>query len=588
MHDGVLIQALLILAAVILVPHVERLKINAVIGYLAVGMAIGPYGFGVIHDPEGAIELAEIGIAFLLFTLGLELSIDRLKSMRRDIFGLGTAQVLGCAAAVAAGAWALGYPPATAMILGTALALSSTAVVIQMLSDQRELVTRFGRVAFAILLFQDIAVAPVLAMVPLVAEGGDLGPVVAAALVRAVVAVTAVVVVGRYLLPHLFNLASRTGRREVFVALVVFTALSTGFLTLHAGLSLALGAFLSGVVLAGSMYRHQIETDIEPFKGILLALFFMTIGMILDPQIIVTDAPAIGAVVVGLITVKAVIIAVLCRLFGIPLPMAIRLGLLLAAGGEFAFVIVGLALTNGLISTTTGQILIVSVAVTIALTPLLSVIGSRLQDRLEARATSKTDPMDQEAHGLFDHVVILGFGRVGRTIARLLTNLQVPYLALDMNQAVVAKYRAQGANVYYGNGDQIDVLRKAGLAAARLVVVTIDQPARVNRILSMLRHEYPDIDVIARAHDRAQAIELVEAGATRAVPETLEASLQLGRSILTTIGLPIEEIRQIIQRVREEGYQSVEPMAGDAAQPASAHPFSDFRPTHVQPDKANP
>ena len=562
MHDEVFLQVLLVLAAVIVVPLVERLRINAVVGFLLVGMVVGPHGAGMIHELDGAIELAEIGIVFLLFTLGLELSIDRLRAMRRDIFGLGTAQVLCCGVAIALAAWAVGFPPATAMVFGAALTMSSTAVVVQMLSDSGELVTRIGRVAFAVLLFQDIAVAPILAMVPLVGEGAGLGPVLGAALARAVVAVGAVILIGRYIIPPLFRMAARTGRREVFVAVVIFTALSTGYVTSEAGLSMALGAFLSGVVLAGQVFRHQIESDIEPFKGILLALFFMTIGMILDPRVVVDEALVILGIVAGLITTKAAIIIGLCRLFGFAASTAVRVGLLLSAGGEFAFVIVGLALAQGLVSSLIAQTLIAAVAMTMALTPLLAMAGRRVQRRLDRRAGTEADPLERESLGLADHVVILGFGRVGRIIARLLTSLQVPYLGLDMDHALVTAHREQGANVFYGNADRIEVLRKAGVGDARMVVVTVDQPQRVHRILSLLHHECPDVEVIVRAHDNVEARALEAAGATHAVPETLEASLQLGRSVLTTIGLPIDDVRQIIQQVRSEHYERLEPTAG--------------------------
>lgn len=562
MEVSVFLQALLVLAVVVVMPLVERLRINAVVGYLAVGMAIGPNGAGMIHDLDGAIELAEFGIVFLLFTLGLELSVDRLKAMRHDIFGLGTAQVLCCGAAVALAAWAIGFPPTTALVLGAALAMSSTAVVAQILTDEGEMVKRLGRVALAVLLFQDIAVAPILAMVPLVGEEAELGSVLGSALMRAVLGVGAVVLIGRYVTPHLFRLAARTRRREVFVALVIFTALGTGYLTSEAGLSMALGAFLSGVVLAGCVFRHQIEADIEPFKGILLGLFFMTIGMILSPGVLLQQGPIIAWLVVGLVTIKALIIFALCRLFKVGLSTAIRIALLLAAGGEFAFVIVGLALANGLLHSLAAQTMIATVAASMALTPVLAMVGRRTQQWLERRVANRTDLLGEESRGLVDHVVILGFGRVGQTVARLLKDLDVPYLALDLDHRAVAEHRAAGANVLYGNAAQIGVLRKAGIGRARMVVVTIDQPSRVSRILSMLRNEYPALEVIVRAHDNAQARALELAGATRAVPETLEASLQLGRSILTTIGLPIDDVRQIIQRVRSEHYERLEPTGG--------------------------
>ena len=558
MHHDYLLDALVILSAVIVTPLVQRVKISPVIGYLVFGAAIGPYGFRMIEETGGAFELAEIGIVFLLFTLGLELSLERLRAMRREIFELGASQVVICTFLIAAAAWALGVPAETALILGAALSLSSTAVVLQMLSDQGDMVARVGRVTFAILLFQDIAVAPILAMVPLLAEGGDVVALLGLALFRAVLAVAAIVVIGRFLTQPMFKLAARTGRREVFVALALLAALGTAWLTQQAGLSLALGAFLSGLVLAGTIYRHQIEAEIEPFRGILLAFFFMTVGMLIDPAVLINQAGLIIALVIGLIAIKALVIIPLCRVFGLGWPMAVRIGLLLAEGGEFAFVIVGLVLSRGLIESWLGQTLVAVVAMTMALTPILATVGRRLERRLNRRHDVTSDRLAAEAEDLADHVIILGFGRVGQTVATLLADLQIRHLALDLDPGRVATARRLGSLVFYGNATHYEVLKMAGIERAGAVVVTIDQPVRAQQIVAMLREHHPDLPVIVRAHDNTQATNLESAGATRAVPETLEASLQLGRAVLTTVGAPIDDVRQVIQRLRERHYERVD------------------------------
>ena len=558
MHHDYLLDALVILSAVIVTPLVQRVKISPVIGYLVFGAAIGPYGFAMIEETGGAFELAEIGIVFLLFTLGLELSLERLRAMRREIFELGASQVVICTFLIAAAAWTLGVPAETALILGAALSLSSTAVVLQMLSDQGDMVARVGRVTFAILLFQDIAVAPILAMVPLLAEGGDVVALLGLALFRAVLAVVAIVVIGRFLTQPMFKLAARTGRREVFVALALLAALGTAWLTQQAGLSLALGAFLSGLVLAGTIYRHQIEAEIEPFRGILLAFFFMTVGMLIDPAVLINQAGLIIALVIGLIAVKAMVIIPLCRVFGLGWPMAIRIGLLLAEGGEFAFVIVGLVMSRGLIESWLGQTLVVVVAMTMALTPILATVGRRLERHLNRRHDVTSDRLAAEAEDLSDHVIILGFGRVGQTVATLLADLQIRHLALDLDPGRVATARRLGSLVFYGNATHYEVLKMAGIERAGAVVVTIDQPVRAQQIVAMLREHHPDLPVIVRAHDNTQAANLESAGATRAVPETLEASLQLGRAVLTTVGAPIDDVRQVIQRLRDRHYERVD------------------------------
>ena len=567
MNDEIFLQVFAILGTIILIPLIEKLKVNAVIGYLLIGLLVGPNGIGVIDDLEGALALAEIGIVFLLFTLGLELSLDRLKSMRLEIFGIGAMQVGLSTLAIGSIAWLLGLPAGTALIIGAALAMSSTAVVIQMLQNQGDMLARVGRISFAILLFQDMAVAPVLAMVPLVAEGGNVLMLLGGALLRAIAAVTILFLFGRYVLQPLFRLAAGSGHREVFVALVLFSALGTGWLTHHAGLSMALGAFLSGLMLAGTVYRHQIETDIEPFKGILLGLFFMTVGMIIDPTVIIGQLPIILAFVVTLLVIKAAILLAVTRLFGTEWPRAVRVSLLLAEGGEFAFVILGLVLSRNLLPLDTVQIIIASVAVTMALTPLLAAVGKHLHEKMGRRPTT-ANTLGEEVRDLRDHVIILGFGRVGQTVARMLADLHVPHLALDMDPQRVANARRKGSMVFYGNADHWTVMTRAGIERARAVVVTIDQTNRSQKIVSLIRSHLPDLLVLVRAHDNKHARVLEQAGASRAVPEALEASLQLGRAVLTSVGMPIDDIRQQIDRIRREHYEPIDPYAGKTGHPA--------------------
>lgn len=548
-----------VLLAVALVPLVQCCRVSTVVGYVVAGAVIGPHGFALIDESHGAVGLAELGIVFLLFTLGLELSFERLRTMRRHIFGLGAAQVVVSATVIGAIAWWLGLTPAAAVIVGAALALSSTAVVLQVLNDQRDIIARPGRISFAVLLFQDLSVAPMLALIPLLAaHTGSIAVPMLAAVAKAVVAVAAIMALGRLVTQPLFRLAAKSGSREMFVALMLLVALGTGWLTYEAGLSMALGAFLAGLVLGGTIYRHQVEADIEPFKGILLGLFFMTVGMMIDPVMIVQRAGLIAVIVAAMLALKGGLAAGLCRGFGVGWPKALRIGLLLAAGGEFAFVILELALAEGMVPPVETQILIVAVAITMALTPTLGAAGKTLQRRFETRVADRHNGLHEEAADLNNHVIIAGFGRVGQTVGNLLARLHIPFIALDLDPGLVAAARRHGSTVFYGNADHLDVLLTAGVARARAVVITVDQPSMAESIVEMLRHHFPDLEILVRAHDFAQGLELERAGATHAVPELLEASLELGRDVLAAVGAPLDDVTRIIRQVREHHYDGLE------------------------------
>ena len=566
--EHLLLQAVVVLCvAVVVVPVFQRLRISPVLGYLVAGAAVGPHGLALIADAEGTLALAETGVVFLLFTLGLELSVERLRAMRRHIFGLGTAQVLSCAVVLATAAWMMGLEPASALVVGSALALSSTAVIIQTLREHGNLIARVGRVSFAVLLLQDMAVAPLLALIPLLAtDPGSLVPALAEALAKAVLAVTVIFAIGRWAMQPIFHYVSEHGSRETFVAMALLTALGIGLVTQQLGLSMALGAFLAGLTLAGTQYRHQVEVDIEPFRGILLGLFFMAIGMLVDPGLVSARAVEIAGIVVVLLAVKAAIVISLCRAFRMEWPLAVRVGLLLAGGGEFAFAILGLGLARGLLIEANVQTLIVAVALSMVLTPVLAQLGEHIAASIDRRTASRRNDLAIESADLANHVVIIGFGRVGQTIAKLLSELNVPHLALDLDAGRVSAARQKGSHVYYGDSSQLAVLQAAGVARAKSVVVTVNQPHLVERIVVLLRQNFPRLDILARAHDGPHSEALERAGASRAVPETLEASLQLGRAVLTTVGAPLDDVRRIIREVREQHYASIEEVVADTAE----------------------
>lgn len=568
---------IVLLTAVLIVPLFQRARLSAVLGYLAAGAIIGPYGLGVVESGPGTAVLAEFGVVFLLFTIGLELSIERLRAMRHHIFGLGTAQVVLSGAGIGAVAWwGFGLSPEMATVIGAALALSSTAVVLQVLSEQGDMLARIGRVGFSILLLQDIAVAPILALVPLLGmEGDGLALALGLAVVKAAAAVAVIVLIGRLALRPVFRLAARTGNREVFAALALLVALGTGWATHHFGLSMALGAFLAGLMLAGTEYRHQVEADIEPYRGILLGFFFMTVGMMIDPQLVIDRLGLIAALVLSILVFKGLVVWALCLAFRLSLPVALRAGLLLAGCGEFAFVILGLGIDEGVVLREVGQLLVVVVAATMIVTPFLAAAGRRLQARLEGDRLAATAALEQDAKGLRDHVVIAGFGRVGQTVARLLGEHEVPYVALDLDTGRVDAARARGLNVFFGNAAQPDVMRRAAVEHARAVVVTIDQPRAAERVVHVLRHHYPDLHILARAHDQEHSRGLMHAGASVIVPEALEASLQLGHAVLRSAGAPDEEIDRIIGQIRSQDYAALSDIVVAGGEPEADGPAGD-------------
>lgn len=559
------------LTAVIIVPVMQALKLNPVLGYLAAGALLGPHALELIQTSYETTQLAEVGVVFLLFTIGLELSVDKIKSMRRLILGVGLSQVVACALAIGSVCWMLGLSTGASITIGLALALSSTAVVMKVLGDTGQLAGRMGRVAFAVLLLQDIMVAPILTVVPLLADsGGNALATLGLALVKAAVAVTIILAAGRFLMTPIFHWVARSGNREVFVALTLLVALGTGFATYKAGLSMPLGAFLAGLLLAGSAFRHQVEADIEPYRGILLGFFFMTVGMQVNPGILINEAPVILAIVVGLIVLKGVINYAVMRAWGVEGPVALSAGLLLSEGGEFAFVVFALALVHGVMPEGVAQTLIAAVAITMALTPVLANAGRRLGHRWERRLSQQAhsgdgeDPLTEAADDLSDHVLICGYGRVGQAVGEMLTHEEVPFIALDMDPARIARARAHDKPVFYGNVLQEKVLHAAGIERARAVAITVDTAATAARIARAIREHFPELTIIARAHDLSNAEVLEQAGVDMAVPETLEASLQLGVAVLTECGRPPETLYGVVAKLREDHYATISsPIKGE-------------------------
>jgi CPA2 family monovalent cation:H+ antiporter-2 len=558
MHASQSLQDVLIIlaAAVLVVPIFQRLRSSPVLGYLVAGTLIGPAGMAIVSDVSGVMVLAHFGVVFLLFTIGLELSIERLKAIRLHVFGLGGLQVVLTAALFYLGARWLGQPREAAAILAGGLALSSTAIVLQILVERGELSTRHGRLSFAVLLLQDLAVVPLLTLVPLLAAGGTrLAGALGIAALKAIGALVIILVVGRLVLRPALRVVAAAKSPELFTGVTLLVVLSVGYLTELAGLSMALGAFLAGLLIAETEFRHQVEGDIQPFRGILLALFFMTVGMTIDLGLIVEQAPLVLALVAALVLGKAIVTSLLCRAFGFPFAVAAHVGLSLGQGGEFAFVLFSLAMAVGVMSPATGQLMLAVVALSMALTPFLMAAGRLLAKALTPRiAPAELRRLEGDARDFKGHVIIAGFGRVGQTIARLLDAQRLPYMAFDLEPSRVAEGRARGLPIYYGDASRAEVLRAAGIDRARAAVVTLDQPQAAERAVEAIRRLCPMLDIHARARDHEHQVHLRGAGATHVVPEMMEGSLRLGGLLLRSLGRSSEEVAEVLEEFRVEAY----------------------------------
>jgi K+:H+ antiporter len=544
-------DALVVLGtAGVVVPMVRRWGLSPVLGYLGAGAVLGPLGLGsignalpglswfTISDAQNVAGIAQLGIIFLLFLIGLELSFPRLSAMRRLVVGLGGSQILLTSALIAGVAVAAGKNPPEAIVLGASLSLSSTAIVLELLSNQERLTTNVGRASFSVLLAQDLAVIPILLFVSILAARSD-GSVLTSltsALLQAAVAVIVIVLFGRVLLRPLFRLVATARSSELFIAAVLFVIVGAGVIAGQAGLSMALGAFLAGLLLAETEYRKAIEATVAPFKGLLLGIFFFTVGMNVDIRELLREPLLLLGSVVSLIAVKSLLLVGLGRLFRLSWPVATETGLLLGPGGEFAFVGIGMASATGLIDAKLASFTLAVTSVTMALTPLLSV-GAR---SLTARLTSgkAVDPeLTARPAGGQKHAIVVGYGRVGKVVCALLREHGIPYTAADSDALTVTRDRRESHDVYYGNAADPRFLETCGLAKAAGVIITIRSASVIDDVVEHVRAMRPDILIVSRARDADHARHLYGLGATDAVPETIEASLQLSEAALVGLGI---------------------------------------------------
>jgi len=558
-EQGLLETIWLLLTSVVVVPAVCKLPGGSpVLGFLAGGALIGPHALGIVRDVEGVRHLAELGVVFLLFNIGLELSLERLRSMQRFVFGLGGLQVIVTTALIAAtvsGLAAVQGPGA--IILGGGLALSSTAVAMQVLADRAETGSRHGRAAFSVLLFQDLAVVVLLMLIPLLApqEGAAVGfatisKALGVAAVKAVLCIGGITAGGRLVVRPLYRRISALKNSDVFAATTLLVVLGTSVLTQAAGLSLALGAFLAGLLLAETEYVKQVESDIASYKGLLMGLFFMTVGMEISVGLFFARYKTVLAAMAILIGGKVAVLAGVGPMFGMSHMQSIRSGLLLAAGGEFAFVAFGEAITHNILPAELVRILFLVVALSMALTPFLAEFGQKLSKTFDKGDMKALQPTEKQSGELQDHVIIAGFGRVGQIIAQLLSERLIPFVALDTSTERVQAGKAQDLPVYFGDAGSPGVLHSIGAHKAACAVITLDAPAANYRTVWALKKHFPKVKSYVRAHDVEQGLNLERAGATAVVPETLEPSLQLAAAILTELKLPQDEVTQAIDVFR--------------------------------------
>lgn len=562
----------------------RRLGISPVLGYLAAGAIIGPLGLGsleyewpllrwlTIRDAQHVAGIAEFGVVFLLFLIGLELSVQRLSTMRRLVFGLGGLQVVITSTVLSGGLMLIGTKPAAAVVLGLCFALSSTAIVLEVLSQQRRLSTSAGRAAFSVLLAQDLAVIPLfliiaaLGMADGASSSGAILAGIATALAQALVALLVIVAIGRYVLRPFLRLVAETGASELFIAATLFVVVGSGVGAAIAGLSMALGAFVAGLMLAETEYRKHIEIIIEPFKALLLGVFFFTIGMRIDVRAVLSHPMEIGAAVLLLIAVKTAIVFPLIRYFRLPRAIAFEVSPILGPGGEFAFVGIGLASAANIVSDAVAGFALAVTALGMALIPVLHYLGRKAAGQV-------TDPPPAELAlpplSETNHTIVVGYGRVGRLVADMLERHGQAYIATDSDVSTVADERRRGRPIYFGDATEPGYLERCGLDVAKALVLTIHDQKAINNIVESVRHEWPELTIVARARDAEHARHLYSIGVTDAVPETIEASLQLSEAVLVGIGIPTGPVIASIHERRDEFRHEFLEAAQSAGRPQS-------------------
>ena len=563
MAEGTLAEVLVLLAATLLVvASLRRLRLPPIVGFLAVGMALGPHALGWVQDTATTRTLAEFGVVFLLFTLGLEFSLPRMIAMRNEVFALGSAQVALTATVIGGFAWWLGSPPEVAVVLGGAVAMSSTAIVVQQLSEQGELNRTHGRLSFGILLFQDLAFVPFLALAGVigVAAGSYTPGDVLWAVAKGAAALAIVLATGRWLLRPMFHEIAVSRMPEMFTLAVLFVAMGSAWATHAVGLSLALGGFLAGMMLAETEYRYQVEAGIKPFRDTLLGLFFVTVGMQLDFALLAERTLLVTGMLLGLLTLKAGIVMLVARPYAGSWFKSLRTGLVLAEGGEFGFALLAMLLQNRLIGQEATQLLLATIALSMVLSPILIRHNkkiSRFLLREKQPVVTELQRVDAATDALAhrEHVILCGYGRVGQNIARVLDGEGLEYIAMDLDPFRVRTAREAGDAVVFGDAADEAMLVAVGLAHASAVVITFSETDRSIQIIESIRRLRQDVPLLVRTADDSRLEELLAAGATEVVPETLEAALMLVSHALLVLNVPMSRVVKTVGEIRSQRYR---------------------------------
>ncbi|MBU1376877.1 MAG: cation:proton antiporter [Alphaproteobacteria bacterium] len=555
---------LFLATAGVVVPLFRQWRISPILGFLGAGVVLGPYGLGslahevtwlnafTIDNPGELAQLAELGVVFLLFTIGLELSWERLRSLRRYVFGMGALQVGLCLTATAIAAMMMGQPPAASIAIGAALALSSTAIVMPILAEQKRQHAMAGRATFSVLLFQDLAVAPILITLTLMGRRSDepFSPAMLLSALPAIVGMGALFLFGRLLLRPMLRSVAKAKSEELFLAASLLVVVGAGLVSALAGLSMALGAFVAGLLLAETEFRHEVEVRVEPFKGLLLGMFFISVGIGLNVPLLLDRPLVIVGSALALVTVNCVIIFGLAKAFRLKTRAAVEAALLLAGAGEFAFVILGQAMDQRLVDRTVGQTALVAATLSMFCIPFLAQLGLRLGGR--KIAPTELPPEPEGETDVEPRVLVVGYGRVGRLVGDMLRRHEIGWVGAELDAKLVEQGRRAGESIFFGDAAREEFLMRCGLADAPALVVTMDDPEGVEGIVAVARGLRPDLTIVARARDARHAQRLYDLGATDAVPETVEASLQLSEAVLVEIGVPMGLVIASIHERRDE------------------------------------
>jgi len=557
---------LFLVLAGVLIPLLAKRSINPVLGFLAIGTLVGPFGLGALAADfpllgyisftrsDHVATFAELCVIFLMFTIGLEMSLERLWAIRRQVFGGGAAQVALSTLVIALISQRWGHSPEASLILGLVLAFSSTAVVMQLLGQRRDLGTPLGRASFSILLFQDLAVVPLLVLIGVMGQkdaSDGFVLLLATAVAKGVLTVGIIYLIGSRVVRPLFGHLASARAPDTFTALTLLASLGVAALTWAAGLSMAMGAMLAGLIIAETEFRHEVEVTIEPFKGLLMGLFFMSVGMGIDLSAVASYPLMVPLSVVGLMALKGAILLPLLRLMGLSWGRSAEGGILLSQGGEFAFIVIGVAMHTALLPEEIGHFMLLVVGLSMLATPLASRFGRRFGDAIDDRLGRRDVPPDAGREARRDHVIVCGCGRVGEMVGQILERRQLPFVALDSDAKLVERLRQRGVQAFYGDASRPELLRRLQLERATAVVLTLTHEEAANRAVAGIRSLAPAVRILARARDEVHAVALRRAGADVVIPETLESGLQLAGAALEGFGLAEESIHQLLESERE-------------------------------------